>query len=287
VLFEMLTGTPPFTGESPVDVAYQQVHDDPGPPSARRPGLPAGLDQVTAWLLAKDPAARPANAAAARAALLAASAPGSTVVPAAPAGLITGGGRRPHRSEAVLAAALAAALIALVTVLLARPGSGGAAHAAGRPPAAPAMTSHASSATPTPSQSRPTPAARSTSVAAPTATPTPSQSRPTPAARSTPAAVRTTPALPPVAAAAGALVGDLQAGVADGQVTQQAGQDLFNHLQPLLFPPPDQTSQQVRDQFTQLTKTYDAHQSQGQITGKAATVLPAAITALGTALGVS
>ena len=287
VLFEMLTGTPPFTGESPVDVAYRQVHDDPGLPSARRPGLPAGLDQVTAWLLAKDPAARPANAAAARAALLAASAPGSTVVPAAPAGLITGGGRRPHRSEAVLAAALAAALIALVTVLLARPGSGGAAHAAGRPPAAPAMTSHAPSATPTPSQSRPTPAARSTSVAAPTATPTPSQSRPTPAARSTPAAVRTTPALPPVAAAAGALVGDLQAGVADGQVTQQAGQDLFNHLQPLLFPPPDQTSQQVRDQFTQLTKTYDAHQSQGQITGKAATVLPAAITALGTALGVS
>jgi serine/threonine-protein kinase len=36
VLFEMLTGTPPFTADSEVGVAYRQVHDDPGPPSARR-----------------------------------------------------------------------------------------------------------------------------------------------------------------------------------------------------------------------------------------------------------
>ena len=287
VLFEMLTGTPPFTGESPVAVAHRQVHDDPGLPSARRPGLPAGLDQVTAWLLAKDPAARPASAAAARAALLAASAPGPTALPATPAVLITGGGRRRRRSEAVLAAALAAALIALVTVLLARPGSGEAVPAAGRSPAAPAMTSHAPSATPTPSQTRSTPAARSTSEAAQTATPTPSQTRSTPAGSSTPVAARTAPALPPTASAAAALVGDLQAGVADGQVTQQAGQDLFSHLQPLLFPPQGQSSQQTRDQFTQLTKTYDQHRSQGQITGKAAAILPTAITALGKALGIS
>ena len=40
VLFEMLTGGPPFTADSQVAVAYRQVHDDPGPPSARRPGLP-------------------------------------------------------------------------------------------------------------------------------------------------------------------------------------------------------------------------------------------------------
>ena len=45
-------------------------------------------------------------------------------------------------------------------------------------------------------------------------------------------------ALPPAAAAAGAFVGDLQAGVADGQVAQPAGQDLFTHLQQALFGPP-------------------------------------------------
>src|SRR5215469_3060295 len=40
VLFEMLTGSPPFTADSPVGLAYRHVHDDPGPPSARRPGVP-------------------------------------------------------------------------------------------------------------------------------------------------------------------------------------------------------------------------------------------------------
>ena len=34
VLFEMLTGQPPFTADSTVGLAYRQVHDDPGPPSA-------------------------------------------------------------------------------------------------------------------------------------------------------------------------------------------------------------------------------------------------------------
>jgi serine/threonine-protein kinase len=47
VLFEMLTGAPPFAADSAVGLAYRHVHDDPGPPSARRPGLPARLDQVT------------------------------------------------------------------------------------------------------------------------------------------------------------------------------------------------------------------------------------------------
>jgi serine/threonine-protein kinase len=105
VLFEMLTGAPPFTADTPVGLAYRHVHDDPGPPSARRPGLPARLDQVTARLLAKDPSARPSSAAAARAALLSAIAPYATAVltpdtsAPAPAGrhrrVSRGGARRP------------------------------------------------------------------------------------------------------------------------------------------------------------------------------------------------
>ena len=35
-------------------------------------------------------------------------------------------------------------------------------------------------------------------------------------------------------------------------MTQQAGQDLFSHLQPLLFGPPGQSSEQIQNQYTQL-----------------------------------
>src|SRR5699024_5798244 len=37
VLYEMVAGTPPFTGESPVAVAYQHVRETPEPPSAVNP----------------------------------------------------------------------------------------------------------------------------------------------------------------------------------------------------------------------------------------------------------
>ncbi|HLN69098.1 MAG TPA: protein kinase [Streptosporangiaceae bacterium] len=258
VLFEMLTGTPPFSAESAVGLAYQQVHDDPGPPSARRPGLPARLDQITARLLAKDPAARPASAAAARAGLLAALDPdGTAVLPALPGGPEPGGPRRrgrwrPRPAEAVLAAALAASLAALAAVL---------ATGAGSRPQAPA-----SLARPAATHPARAPAAHQIQAA-----------RPTPAGQAS--------TLPPAAAAAAAFTGDLQAAVADGQVTQQAGQDLFSHLQQLLFGPPGQNAQQIQQQYQQLAQAYDQHLSQGQITGPAATRLRKALQALGAALG--
>jgi hypothetical protein len=71
----------------------------------------------------------------------------------------------------------------------------------------------------------------------------------------------------------------------DGQVTQQAGQDLFSHLQPLLFAPPGQDPQHIKDQYAQLVNTCAQHQSKGDITGQAAITLPKAIAALGSALG--
>ncbi|MFD5468359.1 protein kinase [Kitasatospora sp. NPDC127059] len=70
VLTEMLTGETPFTAEAPVAIAFKHVSEQPQPPSARRPGLPPGLDAVVLRLLAKDPAHRPADATAARAELL-------------------------------------------------------------------------------------------------------------------------------------------------------------------------------------------------------------------------
>ena len=91
--------------------------------------------------------------------------------------------------------------------------------------------------------------------------------------------------LPPAAAAAAVFVGDLKAGVVDGQVTQQAGQDLFNHLQQVLFAPPGQDPQRLQEQYAHLVQAYDQHLSQGDITGAAAASLRHALAALGVAMG--
>jgi serine/threonine protein kinase len=55
VLYEMLTGEPPFTGDSPVAVAYQHVREDPVPPSQRHKDIAPELDAVVLKALAKNP----------------------------------------------------------------------------------------------------------------------------------------------------------------------------------------------------------------------------------------
>jgi len=55
VFYELLTGEPPFVGESPVSVAYQHVRRDPAPPSNRKTDLSAELDAVVLKALAKNP----------------------------------------------------------------------------------------------------------------------------------------------------------------------------------------------------------------------------------------
>ncbi|GGL22672.1 serine/threonine protein kinase [Phycicoccus endophyticus] len=63
VLFEMLTGTKAFTGETPIHVAYQHVHGGVPVPSARVEDLPPALDDLVAVATARDPDERPADAA--------------------------------------------------------------------------------------------------------------------------------------------------------------------------------------------------------------------------------
>jgi len=70
VLYEILTGDPPFVGDSPVAVAYQHVREDPVPPSQRRPDLPADLDAVVLKALTKNPDNRYQTAAEMRADLV-------------------------------------------------------------------------------------------------------------------------------------------------------------------------------------------------------------------------
>ncbi len=58
VLYEMATGSAPFTGDSPVAVAYKHVREDAVPPSQRNAEVPRDLEQIIQTALAKDPEAR-------------------------------------------------------------------------------------------------------------------------------------------------------------------------------------------------------------------------------------
>jgi serine/threonine protein kinase len=71
VLYELLTGQPPFRGESPVAVAYQHVSEDPPLPTEVNDAAPGALNPIVLKALAKDPEQRYADAASFRAALAA------------------------------------------------------------------------------------------------------------------------------------------------------------------------------------------------------------------------
>jgi beta-lactam-binding protein with PASTA domain/tRNA A-37 threonylcarbamoyl transferase component Bud32 len=108
VLFEMLTGRPPYDGDRAVDVAWQHVDQDVPPPSQVVPGLPPLLDDMVIRSTRRDPARRPRDAGAmlalvqtarddvgALAGPTRAIAHPTVVVPAVPAAAGRGGDPRP------------------------------------------------------------------------------------------------------------------------------------------------------------------------------------------------
>jgi len=70
LLYELVTGAPPFTGDSPVSVAYQHVREDPRLPSSINPAIPPELDAIVMKAMAKNPANRYQSAADMRSDLL-------------------------------------------------------------------------------------------------------------------------------------------------------------------------------------------------------------------------
>jgi serine/threonine-protein kinase len=62
VLYEMLTGDKPHSGDSPAQVLYQHLNADVPPPSAAVPGLPVVLDDLVASSTARNPEVRPYDA---------------------------------------------------------------------------------------------------------------------------------------------------------------------------------------------------------------------------------
>jgi eukaryotic-like serine/threonine-protein kinase len=70
LLYELVTGAPPFTGDSPVAVAYQHVREDPRLPSSINPAIPSELDAILMKAMSKNPANRYQSAADMRSDLL-------------------------------------------------------------------------------------------------------------------------------------------------------------------------------------------------------------------------
>jgi serine/threonine-protein kinase len=101
VLFECLTGHPPFPRDEEIVVMWAHLQDEPPTVTADRPELPAAIDAVIARAMAKSPKARFATCTAMVAAARAALIPGSVIAPAA----VT----RAHASPAAPAGATRAA----------------------------------------------------------------------------------------------------------------------------------------------------------------------------------
>ncbi|MDT7572301.1 MAG: eukaryotic-like serine/threonine-protein kinase [Actinomycetota bacterium] len=123
LLYELVTGTPPFTGDSPVAVAYQHVREDPTPPSAYDETMPPAVDSVVLKAMAKNPVNRYQSADEMREDLLRAAA-GQPVhatpfLPEPETTIVPGGGLRvpPERRRGPLVALFAAVLLAVAVLV--------------------------------------------------------------------------------------------------------------------------------------------------------------------------
>lgn len=62
MMYEMLTGSQPFTGDQPMQIAFQHANDQVPRPSVVNPQVPRDLDDLVIWATTKDPEGRPTDA---------------------------------------------------------------------------------------------------------------------------------------------------------------------------------------------------------------------------------
>ena len=265
VLYELLTGTPPFTAESPVAVAYKHVREAPTPPSRLVPEVGPDVDAVVLRAMAKDPGERYASAEEFRADLervrrgirpAAADAVGAAGVGASTATMAAHGestavvpapvpppehrGRPGPASGRYSAVAVAVAtllvlglLFALLLVGLRAPVQEGAGEEGGE--GAPAPT--ASAPAPDPTTEPPTQAP---------------------------------PAEPPsVQGALTALTGTVTEGVAAGEITRQAAAEIAKETREAVRKYEDGDVEGMQQEIDDLHRTVDELAAEGQITSEA------------------
>jgi serine/threonine-protein kinase len=110
VLYEIVTGSVPFTGDTPVAVAYKHVREDAVAPSRQNPEVPPDLEQIILTAMAKDPDARYQTADDMRADLLRfvrgrplAAAPVTAIVSEVPTGAAAAQGAAAYAAAATIA----------------------------------------------------------------------------------------------------------------------------------------------------------------------------------------
>ena len=185
VLYAMVAGHPPFTGDNPLTVMWQHLHQPAPSVGSLRPDTPADLDALISRLLAKNPADRPATATEVRVRLAApAERETSAAQPTRAIPVVSrtqtlvdhreepGGGRFHLGPAGIAAVALGAAIVAALAVALLvgsqRPGTD-AASAGGSPPPGTATSAPGTATSARPSGSASTDA---TSTASPSSTAT-------------------------------------------------------------------------------------------------------------------
>lgn len=100
MLYEMLTGTQPFTGEQPMQIAYQHAHSEVPAPSLKSAEATPEIDEFVRWSTQREPEARPLDAAEALESL--SSLRHGTAVPGGATRVLDFGGTIPTPSTTVL-----------------------------------------------------------------------------------------------------------------------------------------------------------------------------------------